>query len=65
MNNVNLIVTTQSRLGAITSQAVMIDAVTPVALLDWAVRTALMTQTHIEPEDCYTILKISYTPEGK
>jgi hypothetical protein len=42
----------------------MIDGDTPVHLLDEAVRNALTTQTHIEPEDCATILKISYTPEG-
>jgi hypothetical protein len=62
--NINLTATVRNRSGGVQPIPVMIDGDTPVHLLDEAVRTALTTQTHIEPEACVTILKISYTPEG-
>jgi hypothetical protein len=62
--NINLTATVRDRSGGVTPIPVMIDGRSPVHLLEEAVRLALIFQTHIEPEDCVTILKISYTPEG-
>jgi hypothetical protein len=62
--NINLTATVQGQSGDTFPINVMIDSDTPVYMLDDVVRTALYKQTHIEPEDCVTILKISYTPEG-
>jgi hypothetical protein len=62
--NINLTATVRDRSGGVTPIPVMIDGDTPVHTLDRAVRAALYLQTQIESEDCVTILKISYTPEG-
>ena len=64
MKNVNLTVTVRTSSGCVSPHAVMIDGATPVHLLGEVVGVALITQTHFGSEDCVTILKISYTPEG-